>query len=104
LSGDPTNWIVSLIDSGGINGQTIDQAIHERLVQVQRIVRGTNSADPQRTIDLESLSELIGVAATQPCSSAACASDEHTAVEDGAAATSAGWYWLCESPSSDSTT
>jgi len=103
LSGEPTSWIISLIDSGGLIGQTIDQAIHDRLVQVQRILRGTNSANAQRTIDLESLNELIAHAATQPCSSAACASDEHTAVEDAGAAASAGWYWLCESPSSDRT-
>ncbi len=99
LGDDPTWWIVTLIDRGGLVGQTIDHAILERLVQVQTIVRRTNSADPQRTIDLDSLNELIADAASQPCSSAACAFDD-TAV-DSAADTSAGWYWLCESPSSD---
>lgn len=103
LGGDPTGWVVSLIDGGGQVGQTIDQAIHDRLDMVRTIVMRTQSADPQRTVDLDALNALIADAASQPCSSAACSSIESDAVEigstaDGAVATRSGWYWLCAPP------
>lgn len=103
LGGDPTSWLVSMLDSGGQVGQTLDQAILDRLVMIRTIVQRTDSADPQRTIDLDSLNEVIADAESQPCSTTACSSTEldtveHGSTPDDALAASAGWYWLCASP------
>lgn len=70
LGADPANWIVSLIASNGNPGQTIDQAIHDRLVMVRDIVVRANASDPRRTSELDALNAVIADAATQPCSSA----------------------------------
>ncbi len=92
-----------MLDSGGQVGQTLDQAILDRLVMVRNIVQRTSSADPQRAIDLDALNALIAEAGSQPCSTTACSSHELGTVDqasnpDGDLVTSAGWYWLCAPP------
>jgi hypothetical protein len=101
LGADPTTWIVTLIDSGGHPGQTIDQAVRQRLVTARTALRRANQSDPEAINMRIELDSVIAEAGREPCWSTTCTSDvEPDSVPTRRRRTGtgrAGWQWLCAS-------
>jgi hypothetical protein len=65
---DPGTWVLGVLDSGGGLGQTLDDAIHDRLVGVRGSLLQTQYTDPRLEADLRTLDALIQRSLSTPCS------------------------------------
>jgi hypothetical protein len=100
LRADPATWVITLIDHGGRPGETLDQAIYDRLATARSALEHHHHTDPGVIAARDALDSVIADATRHPCSTTPCSPTEPRTAEHGLAphntrGAHAGWCWLC---------